>query len=168
MDLPQRKKNRLEKKIYNSGYFFVTICTKDRIQYFGVGANIIRPNNEIDANNILPNKYGKTIENIRLQIPSIYENVTLDEYIVMPNHIHGIIMIDDVQAINNRPYGTLSQIIKWFKQISSKQLHQSWLKEFQRQKSFHDHIIRNEEELNRIREYIKNNSENRRNDEHYG
>ena len=118
MDLPQRKKNRLEKHFYNSGYFFVTICTKDRIPYF-VGANTIRPHNST----IHPNKYGKIIEKNRLQIPSIYENVALDEYIIMPNHIHGIIvidavqainnpMIDAVQAINNRTYGTLSKIIK--------------------------------------------------------
>jgi len=120
MDLPQRKKNRLEKRFYNSGYFFVTICTKDRIPYF-VGANTIRQNNgvpnTIRQNNDVPNtirlnEYGKIIENIRLQIPSIHKNVILDEYIIMPNHIHGIILIDDAQAINNRPYGTLSQIIK--------------------------------------------------------
>lgn len=181
--LKARKKNRLEKFLYSNWYFFVTICTKDMIKYFW--------NIDVGADNIHLNNYGKLIEQYRLEIPNIYNNVFLDEYVVMPNHFHWILIIESIvgediifpnkeqtgediifpnkKAINNRPYEhiNLSKIIKWFKQITSKQLHQSWLTKFSRQKSFYDHIIRNEQDLQRIQEYIKNNPYKRQNDEYY-
>lgn len=87
----------------------------------------------------------------------------------MPNHIHAIIFIDEEidKAIDNRPYGQLSKIIKWFKQITTKQLHEAWLEKFQWQKSFYDHVIRNEKDLLRIQEYIGLNPYKRKNDEYY-
>jgi len=87
----------------------------------------------------------------------------------MPNHIHGILFIDQGQneAINNRPYGLLSKIIKWFKQVTTKQLHAAWLKSFKRQKSFYDHVVRGEKDLFRIQEYIELHPYKRKNDEYY-
>jgi len=87
----------------------------------------------------------------------------------MPNHIHAIIFIDEGknEAIDNRPYGQLSKIIKWFKQVTTKQLHQASLENFKWQKSFYDHVIRNEKDLLRIQEYIELNPYKRKNDEYY-
>ncbi len=111
----------------------------------------------------------KTIDKYRLEIPSIYEYVILQDFIIMPNHIHAIILIDEEtnKAIDNRPYGLLSKIIKWFKQTTAKQLHQAWLKNFRRQRSFYDHVIRNKQDLFRIQEYIILNPYKRKNDEYY-
>lgn len=83
----------------------------------------------------------------------------------MPNHIHAIVFIDNEtnKVIDDRPYGILSKIIKWFKQATSKKLHESWLKTFKRQKSFYDHVIRNEKDLQRIQEYIQLNPYKRKN-----
>lgn len=154
-----RKKNRLDQWLYNTWWFFVTICTQDKISYFwDVGADIIRLN-----------LYWKIIEQCRLNISSIYEHIALADFVIMPNHIHAIIFIDKEknEAIDNRPYGQLSKIIKWFKQVTTKQLRQSGLEKFKRQKSFYDHVIRNEKDLLRIQEYIELNPYKRKNDEYY-
>lgn len=143
-----RKKNRLEKWLYNAWWFFVTICIQDKISYFS--------DIDIGADSILLNGYWKIIESCRLNISSIYKKIKLWEFIIMPNHVHAIVFIDNEtnKVIDNRPYGILSKIIKWFKQTTSKQLHESWLKTLKRQKSFYDHVIRNEKDLQRIQEYI--------------
>lgn len=154
-----RKKNRLWSWLYNRWYFFVTLCVQNKQSYFwdiDVGADIIRLN-----------IYWKIIEECRHNISSIYENVNLESFIVMPNHIHWVISIDANEAIDNRPYGELSSIIKWFKRATSKRLHEIWLTNFKRQRSFYDHVIRNEEDFQRIQEYIELNPYKRENDEYY-
>lgn len=161
MEPTLRKKNRLGSWLYNNGCFFVTICTQDKVSYFwhvDVGADTIRLS-----------WYGKIIEQCRRNISSIYENVDLEDFVIMPNHIHGILFIDQKQneAIDNRPYGLLSKIIKWFKQATTKHLHEAWLESFKRQKSFYDHVVRNEQDLLRIQEYILLNPYKRIHDEYY-
>lgn len=153
--LPSRKKNRLGKRLYNSWWFFVTICTQEKICYFG--------DKDVGADTIRLNIYGKIVEKNLWNISSIYTNISLGDYVIMPNHIHIILFIDNEvnEAIDNRPYGSLSQIIKWLKQITTKQLHEAWLPSFKRQKSFYDHVVRNEADLKRIQEYIELNPYNR-------
>ena len=97
-----------------------------------------------------------------------YQNIKLDKFIVMPNHIHGIIILmdmDDVGAgLKPAPtdltkYYPLSEIIRAFKTFSARHVNELrktpgipvW------QRNYHEHIVRNENELNRIREYIMNN-----------
>ncbi len=76
----------------------------------------------------------------------------------MTNHLHGIIIIDmPVGAINNRPYGKLSQIIKSYKQMVTKQIRKQNNVYFLWQRSFYDHVIRDDVNFNRVREYIINN-----------
>jgi REP element-mobilizing transposase RayT len=87
----------------------------------------------------------------------------------MPNHFHWMIEVEDVG--NSRDCSLqkkgLSSIIWAFKTTSSKLIHKSWLQSFKRQKSFYDHVIRNENDMNRIIEYIELNPYARENDEHY-
>ena len=154
MVVRNRKPNRLKNYDYSSsGYYFVTICTKNRQEYFG---NII-------DNKMILNKYGKIIENCYLDLTNHYSNCLLDEYIIMPNHIHAIIVIKNTnQPVGNglKPFPTkysLSEIIRGFKTFSSRKIHELGLNSFKWQKSFYDHIIRNEYSLFRIREYIRNN-----------
>ena len=107
-----------------------------------VGANCVRP--QIQLSNV-----GKIIDEEINKIPNIYENIILDEYIIMPNHIHVIIGI-----IYGRTQfaPTISQIIKQYKGSITKKLgHNIW------QKSFYEHIIRNEKEYYKIVEYIRTN-----------
>jgi putative transposase len=91
----------------------------------------------------------------------------LDEFIIMPNHMHGIVVIENdiicrdnprvVPTIYNRRYNLLYKSVNAFKTTSSKLIHLTDLKEFIWQRSFYDHIIRDEESLGTIREYIINN-----------
>jgi putative transposase len=111
------------------------------------------------------NEQGKIVENFWKDIPKHYLDVSLDVFVIMPNHIHGILIIAPVGAAigrpqekagNARPY-SLNTIIGSYKNIASKFIHQSGLPNFQWQKSFHDHVIRKDESLDKIREYIQNN-----------
>jgi len=82
----QRKPNRLKGYNYSSpGYYFVTFCTHGKVEWFG----------SIKSERMIYNKYGRLAEQIWKQIPDHYDNVSLDEYVVMPNHIHGIIVIEE-------------------------------------------------------------------------
>ena len=72
----------------NVGYYFITICTKNNTDYFGA----------IDNNKMQNSKMGDIIEKYWHDIPNHFENIDLDEFIIMPNHIHGIIIIDSVET----------------------------------------------------------------------
>ncbi len=171
--IPQRKPNRLKNFNYSSvGYYYVTICTKNRECWFG----------EIVDGEMILNEIGNIVQKCWFQIPQHYQNVSLDEFIVMPNHIHGIIIINKTSSINvgtihelslrnksifnwkQRRKMLLPKIIGFFKMNSSKTIHQLGINSFQYQRSFYDHIIRNEQSLNEIRKYIQGNPINWDND----
>ncbi len=153
MDLRERKLNRLPGFDYSSpGAYFVTICTKDRINWFG----------EIKNKRIELNVYGNVVSNTWSNIPKYYENVLLDEWIIMPNHLHGIIHIVGDEHCSSptgkNNYGLISKIVKSFKEITLKTIRMKFKQiDFTWQRSFYDHIIRNEYSLFRIQEYIRNN-----------
>jgi len=168
-----RKPNRLKNFDYStSGYYYVTICTKDRQEYFG----------EILDNEMVLNDYGKIVQKCWKGISKYYQNVLLDEFIVMPNHIHGIIFIKKISLIDvgtihelslrnksifnwkQRRKMLLPKIIGFFKMNSSKLIHDLGINSFQWQRSFYDHIIRDEQSLKEIRKYIRENSINWNND----
>ncbi len=147
--LPERKNNRLKDYDYSlCGAYFVTICTANRHSYFwnNVGADIIRPQ-DIKLSTI-----GEIVEQSILQIPDKYDNVSVDKYCIMPDHIHLILRIesDDNGRMISAP--TLSTIVGSMKRWASKQTGFSvW------QKSFYDHGIRNKQDYDEIWEYIDNN-----------
>lgn len=164
--MKNRKPNRLKNFNYSqNGMYFVTICTKNREHYFG---EIIK--NEMHLSNI-----GIFTKKCWIEIPNHFPHISLDEFIIMPNHIHGIIeIVNPSEPVgNNLPVGnnnycsllvpwqtlwsrSLSSAIRGFKIGVVKHCNQNNLC-FAWQKSFHDRIIRNEIELNKIREYIINN-----------
>ena len=168
-DYPERKPNRMFGYDYSMpGWFFITICTKNWKCIFG----------KIDNGEMKLNEYGCIVQKQWLWIQEHYDCVKMDEFIVMPNHFHGILIIEDETAnVGTGIVGTgvgigtgrdlslqgkqkikpLSQLIGAFKTTSSKLIHKSGLPEFSWQRSFYDHIILNEKSLNHIREYIRNN-----------
>ena len=93
-----QKQYRINRYDYSQpGMYYVTICTKDKICYFG---NVI--NEQVHLN-----KIGLIVKNFWLEIPKHFTDVELDEYIIMPNHIHGIIFINkDYEPFNNFTKGT--------------------------------------------------------------
>lgn len=160
----ERRLNRLPEYDYSqSGYYYVTLCTKGKISYFGRVVN----------ENMSLSKIGDIAKSRWQEIPSHYENVRIDQFIVMPNHIHGIIIIDSGDIVGTeqcsvptdnaaktdseykRTYGLLSQVIKSFKEAVTKQVRLTEdYRDFAWQRSFYDHVIRNEVALSKIREYV--------------
>lgn len=154
MNLRRRKPNRLKDFDYSQpGWYFVTICTKNRINHFG----------EIRNDKMILNEFGRGVDDIWLKIPMHYPNAELDEFIIMPNHVHGIIIIDYknnyARDENIRPHHktNLSNVIKGFKIGVQNWCRNNNYSHFKWQRSFHDRIIRNENELYYIRRYIKFN-----------
>jgi putative transposase len=153
----ERKRNRLKDYNYSQeGYYFVTICTKDREEWFG----------NIEQESVNLSRYGKIAHDFWVGIPTHFENVAIDELSVMPNHMHGILIIEGdmvgnayMRSLQNRTNMLLSKIIQQYKasvtrKINSLEggLHFGW------QKSFYDHVIRNDRSLDNLRQYIINNS----------
>jgi len=150
-ELPQRKRNRLFGYDYSqNGAYFITICIKDKHEILGkiIGPNSVRPYD--DPPILVPSDLGLLVIKETENLATIYPHVTLDCYVVMPNHVHLMIVIDTDDRTEFAP--TVSRMIKQWKGVISKQIGFSpW------QKSFHDHIIRNTEDYSRISEYIRNN-----------
>ena len=151
-ELPKRKNTRLKEFDYSqSSYYFVTICLKNRKEFF---SNIV--NSEL-----ILTEFGKVLDKVWNNLPKYY-NVELDYYIIMPDHFHGIIILDNTLKVKddleNKPL-TLSDIIGKFKSFSTRQIRDllDINNEFEWQKSFYDRIIRNEKELYNIRKYIQEN-----------
>lgn len=156
MNRSVRKKNRLQGYDYSkNGAYFITICAKDRAELFG---KIIAVGGDVHiAPNLKLSQIGEVIRNAIDKLPSIRCDIVVDKYVIMPNHLHSIVIIKRGDVFNARgdvdiaPYG-VSDFIRTLKIITTKQIGFSpW------QRSFHDHIIRNEDDYTRIAEYIENN-----------
>ncbi len=176
---------RLQNWDYGSpGLYFITICTKDRNHYFG----------EIENDEMILNKLGLIVNSEWEKTPAIRPDMNLEsgEFITMPNHFHGIIMIGE-NRFNKRGDGdcrdamhgvsttgaitttaqkfgpqskNLGSSMRGFKSAvtaASKKLNI----EFGWQERFHDHIIRDHDELIRISNYIKTNPQNWKDDKFF-
>ena len=142
---PQRKRNRLVSVRYDeNGAYFITICTRDKTnRFWSVGAANLRPPECLSP-------MGRAAaEKIRM-IEVLHEAVHVDHYVVMPNHVHLLLRIDNNGRRIAAP--TIMSVVNQYKGAVSKAVGQSvW------QKSFHDHIVRDDEDYRRIWEYIDAN-----------
>lgn len=162
--LKLRKLNRIVEYDYSqNGYYFVTVCVQNREERFG----------EIKNEAIVLNKCGEIVEQQWLWLEQHFPYIRSDEFVVMPNHFHGILVIDykddlmnDLRRDNprivpttdyHRRHNLLSKTMNAFKTTSSKLIHRAGLTDFAWQRSFYDHIIHDETGLEKIREYIRNN-----------
>ena len=153
---PTRKNNRLKDYDYSqSGYYFITICTKDKKDLFwSVGASFAGQNKLSDIGNVIDSEI--------IKIDNIYEtNIEINNYVIMPNHIHMIIVIHNEKSQTEK-IPSIQRIIQQFKGSITKQVgFPLW------QKSFHDHIIRNQSEYEKIYEYIETNPLKWEDDKYY-
>jgi len=156
--MKHRKPNRLKHNDYSRpGWYFVTICTHDKVHQFG----------RIEDGEMVLNSYGEVAQKYWLEIPNHFEIVEPDEYVIMPNHVHGIVIINRSAAANvgnsrdcslqKSKIKSPSELMGSFKTTSSKLIHRAGSHEFKWQKSFYDHVIRNDRGLENIRKYIANN-----------
>ena len=138
MSYYNRKSPRISNYDYsNPNYFFITICAHHRKCLFGTVSEL--------------NPIGKIVRDHIIQIPGHYQHIRIDKYVVMPNHIHLILCLpaggnnDARQVIGQFKSGVTRAIRAHFPNM------QVW------QRSFHDHVIRNDEDYRRIWNYIDGN-----------
>lgn len=173
-NLQRRKINRLQEFDYSqNGAYFVTICTSERQCIFWNNTNNDfeewLDNAYVGANRVRPSKYelseyGQIVDSAIMDIPNVYQNINVDKYVIMPNHVHMIISIHGDNKINGRTWfaPTISRIIKQTKGRITKQIgFPVW------QKSFYDHIIRNQADYDRVWQYIGGNPMKWTLDEYY-
>lgn len=167
-DVHHRRSIRLKGYDYaQSGAYFVTVCTQGREGLFG----------EIKNGKMELNAAGRMVQTVWKELPEHYPGVDIDEFIVMPNHVHGIIIINEmVGAIHELPVQKpiqntaesdrkarrqmlLPKIVGRFKMNSAKRVNE-WRKTPGLplwHRNYYEHIIRDEDSLNKIREYIIQN-----------
>ena len=164
-----RKLNRYAGHDYSlPGFYFVTICTDGTKEYFG----------KIESGEMKLNQLGKIVlknlENIRIY----FDNIFLCEHVVMPNHVHAIFEIQSsivgadlvsaqertgARPVPTKRGGLLSEVVRIFKSKSAveciKFTKENNLGKFSKvwQRSFYDRVIRNQDSLNKIRQYIERN-----------
>jgi putative transposase len=150
-----RRSIRLKGYDYTTvGGYFVTICTAKREHLFGA----------IENADMKLNSFGRIVHDHWHNLPSHYPTIMLDEFVIMPNHIHGIIFLADkpkeqtIEASKIK-YPALSEVVRAFKSFSSRLINMErgtsgtavW------QQNYYEHIIRNDETLDRLRTYIVSN-----------
>ena len=155
MDRPRhhRRSTRLQGYDYSqAGAYFVTVCAKDRVCLFG----------DISDGRMRLNDWGRIVEVAWFDLPNHYANVGLGAFVVMPNHVHGIVIIVGAglkPAPTEKPAPVLSEIVRGFKTFSARRINERrrtpgvpvW------QRNYYEHIIRGEESLRRIEQYIVEN-----------
>ena len=161
MNLPERKTIRLPEYDYSSpGAYFITICTQGKKNLFwdrqtvlnsSVGAAISRPQNATDLPCAL-SATGQLVERGSSNIPRVYPCVSVEKYVIMPNHIHMILCINGEESGRLVAAPTISTIVGQMKRWTSRQTGTSlW------QKSFYEHVIRGERDYREIWEYMDHN-----------
>lgn len=182
--MKNRKRNRKQGFDYScDNLYFVTICVQNRICCLGsvifdvvveTGRKLsVRNSDEIHSNELHKrmelNNFGKIVYDRIMWLEEQYEYVILHSFVVMPNHVHIIVEIDRLILQQNESDSSepsegikiksLSSLIGAFKTTSSKMIHQEGFLDFAWQRSFHDHIIRNEKSYLNICNYIVSNPE---------
>ena len=156
-----RKPNRLQNYDYSrAGYYFVTICTQNRQELFG----------EIIDSQMITNAAGEMLAEAWCELPKFYHGIRIDQFQIMPNHVHGIIVLvgEGPRAVPEGPCAvptlSLSDVLQRFKSLTTRLYIQGVKKEGWEpfdtkfwQRSFFEHVIRNEKSLNKIRAYIRDN-----------
>lgn len=157
-EIRHRRLLRLPEYDYSqAGAYFVTICVQGRECLLG----------EIIDGSMHLNDHGKIVRNCWDSLPHHYPGIELDAFVVMPNHVHGVVVLvgaglprpynDEITSPSKQP--TLGQIIGYYKYQSTKAINvmrqapgtRYW------QRGYYEHIVRDDKSLSRIREYIANN-----------
>ncbi len=167
-DFHHRQAIRLPHYDYSRrGAYFVTICIRNRECLLG----------HIADGQMILNDAGLIVKSVWDEMPQRYTGIDTDAFVIMPNHIHAMIVVGAALALPPNPTArkkgaasgapTLANVIRAFKSISAIQVNRVLSRHGQPfwQRNYYEHIIRDEHELNRIREYVQNNPLNWETDE---
>lgn len=158
MELPQRKHPRLKKYNYSeNGCYFITICTQGR-------RSILAKISDTADNSTPPavtlTRFGEITEHFIHNIDKVYSCVIVDKYVIMPNHIHMIIVIN--KANNETTSTSIPTIVRSLKRMTTREIGSGiW------QDSYYDHVIRNEASYKEIWTYIDENPQKWLSDKYY-
>ncbi len=149
MEFAKRKQNRLKNHDYSTpGAYFLTICTHQRQNLFWENGTVDR----LTARNVPLTPCGAFVEQSIRQIPTHYPSVTVDHYVVMPDHVHLLLQIHAGTDVRPMVAPTIPMIVKQMKGYVSKSFGTGiW------QKGFYDHVIRNDADYREIWRYIDEN-----------
>ena len=163
--VPKRKEIRLKEYDYGAnGAYFVTVCTKDKKHLLST----IRVGDGLpDVPHIVLTDNGRTVKEQFEIMNALYEDINVNHYVIMPNHIHFIVEITKRNGTSGRPSPTRSnaiipKYISTFKRFTNRK---SGIDLWQR--SYYDHIIRSEADYNEKRNYISENPQKWADDEYY-
>jgi len=170
-EIHHRRSIRIKDYDYSrEGLYFITICTFNHKCLFGY----------IDNDEMILNEFGKITCHEWLQTGEIRKNVVLQEFVIMPNHMHGILEINDsirrgtmhrapTERFGKPTSNTIPTIVRGFKSTVTKQINNIRNTPGQSvwQRSYYEHIIRNEKSYNQISEYIRYNPEKWLKDKYY-
>jgi hypothetical protein len=140
------------------GWYFVTICTANRLPLFG----------KVVEGRVQLSKIGIVADAELQTLSKHYKNITINGHIVMPNHVHAIVMMDGEHCFSPlaTPHGvgtktpspgSLSTIIRSYKAGVTRQCREMGLETLIWQSRFHDHLLRGDKAIAAVREYIRNN-----------
>ena len=157
-NLPVRKHCRLKEYDYSqNGKYFITICSFKRKNIFSDIVGAIHESPEVKLK-----PCGKIADNVIKQLEDRFQ-IVVDNYVIMPNHIHLIISIENqgiMRAIPESPLqgrSLISKIVGYLKMNVSKEIHKIQSDENIWQRSFYDHIIRNEQDFKKYWDYTLKN-----------
>ncbi len=157
MDLPNRKHPRLKDYDYSSvGAYFITVCARNKECIF---SRITVGRDDPGAPETALSSRGKIVEKYILSIPKAYADITVENYIIMPNHVHILMTINDNAKAVSENYGaprssrpTVSSVIGALKRFTNRETGEKlW------QTSFYDHIVRDENDFLTRWQYIDKN-----------
>ena len=150
MELPKRKPNRLSFYDYDrEGAYFITICTQDRKCMLSkiVGDDALGvPENRLTDKGRIVDKF--------IRSGNQMDRITVEKYVIMPNHIHGIFIVSESEE---KGLKDLSIILGQYKMSVTKIIRTMEPERIVWQRSFHDHVIRNQKSYEKIWTYIENN-----------
>ncbi len=164
MELPERKPNRISDYDYSqNGAYFVTICTKGRkkiLSEMSIETPVPGCPQETAEPEIVLSKYGKIANKYIRQIDNFYDYLSVDRYVIMPDHIHFLITLHGLDGHPGRGVPTkneertsiIARFVGTFKRFCNKEYGENiW------QGRYYDHVIRNQRDYDEIWEYIENN-----------
>ena len=146
---PLRRSLRLEHYDYSRpGAYFITSCTLNRDPLLA----------KVESGAIQPTRAGTIVERVWHSLPTRFPSVQLDAFVIMPNHIHGVVWLRAVTADSERG-PRLGDVVRAFKSIAAIEVNRALASVGRRlwQTDYYEHVVRCEADLARIREYILTN-----------
>ena len=149
--LPQRKHPRMEHYDYSTaGAYFITICTHNRKCLL---SSIV--GDSLSSAKVQYSGYGKIAEEQLFQLDKRYPSLRVDQYVIMPNHIHAILFLEEISE--TIPHPTITDIICAYKSLTTRECKKVHPIDKLFQTSFYEHVIRGSKDYDEIVEYIINN-----------